>query len=137
VIRLVILSYGHCWRHTSELLNKEDVPHQDGVSAVDQYAHGKKSHMNASLRKNCCRFFADARVQMPSFFLIYKYCRISLAQRDEAGICGNDRRELQFQLVLNAILNLFIKDRQLLETKGQTIHSQRFFAFCSDASERS
>jgi vacuole morphology and inheritance protein 14 len=115
VIRLVILSAATAG-DTSELLNKEDVP-LDGVSAVDQYAHGKKSH-ERGLRKNCCRFFSRIPV-MPSFFLIYKYCRnITGATRRGWGLWGD--RRVQFQLVLNAILNLF-EDRQLLETRGSLI----------------
>jgi vacuole morphology and inheritance protein 14 len=46
--------------------------------------------------------------------------RISLAQRDELGFVGATE-EVQFQLVLNAILNLFAEDRQLLETRGSLI----------------
>jgi vacuole morphology and inheritance protein 14 len=46
--------------------------------------------------------------------------RISLAQRDELGI-AEETEEAQFELVLNAILNLFAKDRQLLETRGSLI----------------
>ncbi|KAL3912524.1 MAG: hypothetical protein SGARI_001113 [Bacillariaceae sp.] len=46
--------------------------------------------------------------------------RISLAQRDEKGNADESEEE-QFTLVLNAILSLFSKDRQLLETRGSLI----------------
>jgi vacuole morphology and inheritance protein 14 len=46
--------------------------------------------------------------------------RISLAHRDELGFV-EETKETQFQLVLNAILNLFAQDRQLLETRGSLI----------------
>jgi vacuole morphology and inheritance protein 14 len=48
--------------------------------------------------------------------------RISLAQREGmVGALESEKEEAQFQLVLNAILNLFAADRNLLETRGSLI----------------
>lgn len=46
--------------------------------------------------------------------------RISLGQKTGKG-ATDETEEIQFQLVLNAILNLFAQDRQLLETRGSLI----------------
>mmetsp|Transcript_30458 Transcript_30458/g.46463 ORF Transcript_30458/g.46463 Transcript_30458/m.46463 type:complete len:804 (-) Transcript_30458:91-2502(-) len=48
--------------------------------------------------------------------------RISLAHREEMeGAKESEKEEAQFQLVLNAILNLFAADRNLLEIRGSLI----------------
>ena len=44
-----------------------------------------------------------------------------IRQGADGSKCDNDDEEAQFQLVLNAILNLFAQDRELLETRGSLI----------------
>jgi vacuole morphology and inheritance protein 14 len=110
---------------TSELLHKEDVPTKmASLRWINMLMEKRKAHMNVpefteDLLPVLLRTLSD-----PSDAVILLdlqvLSRISLAQRDELGFVGATE-EVQFQLVLNAILNLFAEDRELLETRGSLI----------------
>jgi vacuole morphology and inheritance protein 14 len=104
-------------------LNKEDVPTKmAALRWINMLMENRKVDMNEfteELLPVLLRTLSD-----PSDAVILLdlqvLSRISLAQRDELGFVGATE-EVQFQLVLNAILNLFAEDRQLLETRGSLI----------------
>lgn len=106
----------------NELLNKEDVPTKmAALGWINMLMEKRKSDMNGyieDLLPVLLRTLSD-----PSDAVILLnlqvLSRISLAQRHGRGL--EHTEEAQFQLVLNAILSLFAKDRQLLETRGSLI----------------
>ena len=108
---------------TSELLNKEDVPTKmAALGWINMLMEKRKADMNAYIEELLpvlIRTLSD-----PSDAVVLSnlqvLSRISLAQRDEKGYVEESEEE-QFELVLNAILSLFAKDRQLLETRGSLI----------------
>ncbi|KAL3941650.1 MAG: hypothetical protein SGBAC_004025 [Bacillariaceae sp.] len=108
---------------TNELLNKEDVPTKIAALAwINMLMEKRKADMIdyvEELMPVLLRTLSDP--SDPVVLLNLRVLsRISLAQRNELG--GAEKtEEAQFQLVLNAILNLFLKDRQLLETRGSLI----------------
>jgi vacuole morphology and inheritance protein 14 len=107
---------------TNELL-KEDVPTKMACLRWINMLMGKrKSDMNEfteSLLPVLLRTLSDPS-DMVVLLDLQVLSRISLAERDTLGF-AEEREEMQFRLVLNAILNLFAQDRQLLETRGSLI----------------
>jgi vacuole morphology and inheritance protein 14 len=108
---------------TSELLNKDDVPTKmAALGWINMLMEKKKADMNEfieSLLPVLLRTLSDPSDAVVLLNL-QVLSRISLAQREELG-ASEESEEAQFQLVLNAILNLFAKDRTLLETRGSLI----------------
>ena len=116
---------------TTELLNKEDVPTKmAALRWINMLMEKRKSDMNEYIEELLpvlLRTLSDPSDAVV-LLILQVLSRISLAQRDgnhdgrhpEKG-GGGETEEAQFQLVLNAILNLFAKDRQLLETRGSLI----------------
>jgi vacuole morphology and inheritance protein 14 len=108
---------------TNELLVKEDVPTKMAALAwINMLMEKRKTDMNEftePLLPVLLRTLSDPsdRVVLLDLQVL---SRISLAHRDELGFV-EETKETQFQLVLNAILNLFAQDRQLLETRGSLI----------------
>jgi vacuole morphology and inheritance protein 14 len=108
---------------TNELLVKEDVPTKMAALAwINMLMEKRKKDMNEftePLLPVLLRTLSDPsdRVVLLDLQVL---SRISLAHRDELGFV-EEAKETQFQLVLNAILNLFAQDRQLLETRGSLI----------------
>jgi vacuole morphology and inheritance protein 14 len=108
---------------TNELLNKEDVPTKMAALAwINMLMEKRKLDMNdfvEELLPVLLRTLSDP--SDPVVLLNLRVLsRISLAQRSKLG--GAEKtEEAQFKLVLNAILDLFAKDRQLLETRGSLI----------------
>jgi vacuole morphology and inheritance protein 14 len=108
---------------TSQLLEKEDVPTKmAALRWINMLMEKRKAGMN-TYTKNLLPVLlrtlsdpSDAVVLLDLQVL----SRISLARETELGFV-KDTEEAQFQLVLNAILNLFAEDRQLLETRGSLI----------------
>jgi vacuole morphology and inheritance protein 14 len=108
---------------TNELLNKEDVPTKmAALGWINMLMEKRKADMNDYVEEILpvlLRTLSDP--SDPVVLLNLRVLsRISLAQRTEMGL-AKKTEEAQFQLVLNAILNLFAKDRQLLETRGSLI----------------
>mmetsp|Transcript_50805 Transcript_50805/g.58699 ORF Transcript_50805/g.58699 Transcript_50805/m.58699 type:complete len:861 (+) Transcript_50805:21-2603(+) len=108
----------------SELLNKEDVPTKmAALGWINMLMEKRKVDMNAfveELLPVLIRTLSDPSDAVVLLNL-QVLSRISLAQqRDERGDAEESEEE-QFELVLNAILSLFAKDRQLLETRGSLI----------------
>jgi vacuole morphology and inheritance protein 14 len=108
---------------TNELLHKDDVPTKlAALGWINMLMEKRKADMNdftEDLLPVLLRTLSD-----PSDAVILLdlqvLSRISLAQQDELGY-AEETEEIQFQMVLNAILNLFAKDRRLLETRGSLI----------------
>jgi len=106
----------------NELLNKEDVP-------TKMAALGWVNMLMEKCRSSMKTFIEDLlpvllrTLSDPSDAVVLLnlqvLSRISLVQRHERGV--EHTEEAQLQLVLNAILSLFAKDRQLLETRGSLI----------------
>eukprot|EP00536_Pseudo-nitzschia_multiseries_P005965 jgi/Psemu1/296073/fgenesh1_pm.121_\ len=108
---------------TSELLNKEDVPTKmAALGWINMLMEKRKADMNAYIEELLpvlIRTLSDPS-DVVVLLNLQVLSRISLAQRDEKGDAEESAEE-QFELVLNAILSLFAKDRQLLETRGSLI----------------
>ncbi|KAL3925851.1 MAG: hypothetical protein SGILL_000133 [Bacillariaceae sp.] len=107
----------------NELLNKEDVPTKmAALGWINMLMEKRKTDMNSyveELLPVLIRTLSDPSDAVVLLNL-QVLSRISLAQRDEKGDADESEEE-QFTLVLNAILSLFSKDRQLLETRGSLI----------------
>ena len=108
---------------TNELLNKEDVAiKMAALQWINMLMGKRKADMNdfvEELLPVLLRTLSDP--SDPVVLLNLRVLsRISLAQSSELG-GGEKTEEAQFQLVLKAILRLFAKDRQLLETRGSLI----------------
>jgi vacuole morphology and inheritance protein 14 len=107
---------------TKELLEKEDVPTKmASLRWINMLMEKRKSDMDQfveSILPVLLRTLSD-----PSDAVILLdlqvLSRISLAHRHHLG--RRETEEAQFQLVLNAILDLFAQDKQLLETRGSLI----------------
>ncbi|GAX28115.1 vacuole morphology and inheritance protein 14 [Fistulifera solaris] len=107
---------------TKELLEKEDVPTKmASLRWINMLMEKRKSDMDQfveSILPVLLRTLSD-----PSDAVILLdlqvLSRISLAHRPNLG--KRETEEAQFQLVLNAILDLFAQDKQLLETRGSLI----------------
>lgn len=108
---------------TSELLHKEDVPTKmAALRWINMLMEKKKADMNMyteDLLPVLLRTLSDPSDTVVLLDL-QVLSRISLAKPSE-GALPEKSEEAQFQLVLNAILNLFAQDRQLLETRGSLI----------------
>ena len=108
---------------TNELLNKEDVATKmAALQWINMLMGKRKADMNdfvEELLPVLLRTLSDPSDAVVLLNLRV-LSRISLAQSSELG-SGEKTEEAQFQLVLNAILRLFAKDRQLLETRGSLI----------------
>jgi vacuole morphology and inheritance protein 14 len=106
----------------NELLNKEDVPTKmAALGWINMLLEKCRSGMKAfieDLLPVLLRTLSDPNDAVVLLNL-QVLSRISLAQRHDRGL--EHTEEAQLQLVLNAILNLFAKDRQLLETRGSLI----------------
>ena len=107
-----------------ELLNKDDVPTKmAALRWINMLMEKRKNDMNKFIEDllpvllRTLSDHSDAVVLLNLQVL----SRISLAQRSDKGTATDETEEIQFQLVLNAILNLFAQDRQLLETRGSLI----------------
>ena len=108
---------------TSELLNKEDVPTKmAALGWINMLMEKRKADMNEYIEELLPVLLRTLSDPSDAVVLLnlQVLSRISLAQRDEQGD-AEETEEVQFQLVLNAILSLFAKDRQLLETRGSLI----------------
>lgn len=108
---------------TSELLNKEDVPTKmAALGWINMLMEKRKADMNAYIEELLPVLIRTLSDPSDAVVLLnlQVLSRISLAQRDEKGDFEESEEE-QFELVLNAILSLFAKDRQLLETRGSLI----------------
>jgi vacuole morphology and inheritance protein 14 len=109
---------------TSELLNKEDVPTKmAALGWINMLMEKRKSDMSAYIEELLPVLIRTLSDPSDAVVLLnlQVLSRISLAhQRDEKNV-RNESEEEQFELVLNAILSLFAKDRQLLETRGSLI----------------
>ena len=129
---------------TDELLAKDDVPTKMAcLRWINMLMEKRKSDMNAfteSLLPVLLRTLSDPNDGVVLLDL-QALSRISVARRGTTGSTSsldgsannnnttttstddpNEEQEaVQFQLVLNAILNLFAQDRQLLETRGSLI----------------
>eukprot|EP00797_Seminavis_robusta_P035165 Sro864_g212610.2 (564) ;mRNA; r:16016-17707 len=115
-----------------ELLNKEDVPTKmAALRWINMLLEKRKNDMNnfiEDLLPVLLRTLSD-RSDAVVLLNLQVLSRISLAAKatDAPGSSRGSGRgvgeteEIQFQLVLNAILNLFAQDRQLLETRGSLI----------------
>ncbi|GAX25894.1 vacuole morphology and inheritance protein 14 [Fistulifera solaris] len=107
---------------TKELLEKEDVPTKmASLRWINMLMEKRKLDMDQfveSILPVLLRTLSD-----PSDAVILLdlqvFSRISLAHRPHLG--KRETEEAQFQLVLNAILDLFAQDKQLLETRGSLI----------------
>ena len=108
---------------TNELLEKEDVPTKmAALGWINMLMEKRKTDMNEfteTLLPVLLRTLSDPSDTVVLLDL-QVLSRISLAHKDELGFV-EETEESQFQLVLNAILNLFAQDRQLLETRGSLI----------------
>eukprot|EP00934_Nitzschia_sp_Nitz4_P001784 Nitzschia sp. Nitz4//scaffold112_size70979//65772//68450//NITZ4_005912-RA/size70979-processed-gene-0.123-mRNA-1//-1//CDS//3329533295//1784//frame0 len=107
----------------NELLHKEDVPTKmAALGWVNMLLEKRKADMKEYIEELLPVLLRTLSDPSDAVVLLNLrvLSRISLAQRKEVG--GPEQtEEAQFQLVLNAILNLFAKDRQLLETRGSLI----------------
>jgi vacuole morphology and inheritance protein 14 len=110
---------------SSELLTKEDVrTKMAALKWINMLMEKRKADMTEhipSLLPVLLRTLSDP--SDPVVLLnLQVLSRISLAQREGMeGAKESEKEEAQFQLVLNAILNLFAADRNLLETRGSLI----------------
>jgi vacuole morphology and inheritance protein 14 len=107
----------------SELLNKEDVPTKmAALGWINMLMEKRKTDMNEYIEELLPVLLRTLSDPSDAVVLLnlQVLSRISLAQRNEHG-GAEETEEAQFQLVLNAILSLFAKDRQLLETRGSLI----------------
>ena len=108
---------------TGELLNKEDVPTKlAALGWINMLMEKRKADMNEHIEELLPVLLRTLSDPSDAVVLLnlQVLSRISLAQRDEHGN-AEETEEAQFHLVLNAILSLFAKDRQLLETRGSLI----------------
>lgn len=119
---------------TSELLEKDDVPTKmAALRWINMLMEKRTVDMQAftsSLLPVLLRTLSDPSDAVVLLDL-QVLSRISLAVSDKAsgdepivdenGDIPQPEEEAQFQVVLNAILNLFAQDRQLLETRGSLI----------------
>ena len=108
---------------TTELLNKEDVPTKmAALGWINMLMEKRKADMNDYIEDFLPVLLRTLSDPSDAVVLLnlQVLSRISLAQRGELGF-AEESEEAQFQLVLNAILDLFAKDRQLLETRGSLI----------------
>lgn len=110
---------------TKELLNKDDVPTKmAALRWINMLMEKRQNDMNnfiEDLLPVLLRTLSD-RSDAVVLLNLQVLSRISLAQRGDKGAdASGETEEIQFQLVLNAILNLFAQDRQLLETRGSLI----------------
>ncbi|KAG7366904.1 vacuolar protein 14-like protein [Nitzschia inconspicua] len=106
-----------------ELLNKEDVSTKmAALGWINMLMEKRKSDMNLFIEQLLPVLIRTLSDPSDAVVLLnlQVLSRISLAQRDEKGNADESEEE-QFTLVLNAILSLFSKDRQLLETRGSLI----------------
>jgi vacuole morphology and inheritance protein 14 len=107
----------------NELLNKEDVSTKmAALGWINMLMEKRKSDMNSFIEELLPVLIRTLSDPSDAVVLLnlQVLSRISLAQRDEMGNADESEEE-QFTLVLNAILSLFSKDRQLLETRGSLI----------------
>jgi vacuole morphology and inheritance protein 14 len=107
---------------TNELLEKEDVPTKMAAlrwinMLMEKRKYDMKRHTE-SLLPVLLRTLSDPSDAVVLLNL-QVLSRISLSKEETKF--GKGKEEAQFQLVLNAILNLFSEDRQLLETRGSLI----------------
>jgi vacuole morphology and inheritance protein 14 len=109
-------------RLTQALLQKEDVPTKLAcLRWINMLMEKRKRDMKdftESLLPVLLRTLSDPSDAVVLLDL-QALSRISLARRENGYTEASE--EAQFQLVLNAILNLFAQDRQLLETRGSLI----------------
>jgi vacuole morphology and inheritance protein 14 len=108
----------------NELMNKEDVPTKmAALGWINMLMEKRKSDMNSYIEELLPVLIRTLSDPSDAVVLLnlQVLSRISLAQRDEKGNPKGSEEEEQFELVLNAILTLFAKDRQLLETRGSLI----------------
>lgn len=106
-----------------ELLKKEDVPTKmAALGWINMLMEKRKSDMNTYIEELLPVLIRTLSDPSDAVVLLnlQVLSRISLAQRDEKGNADESEEE-QFTQVLNAILSLFSKDRQLLETRGSLI----------------
>jgi vacuole morphology and inheritance protein 14 len=108
---------------TNELLNKEDVPTKMAALGWINMLLGKRiTDMNEYIEEILPVLLRTLSDPSDSVVLLnlQVLSRISLDQR-QMLLDTEESEEAQFQMVLNAILSLFAKDRQLLETRGSLI----------------
>lgn len=102
-----------------ELLHKEDVPTKmHALRWINMLMEKRKVDMNnyiEDLLPVLLRTLSD-RSDAVVLLNLQVLSRISLAHTGDKGTAANET-----ELVLNAILNLFAQDRQLLETRGSLI----------------
>jgi vacuole morphology and inheritance protein 14 len=108
-----------------ELLGKEDVPTKMAalrwINMLLEKRQGDMVDYSEDLLPVLLRTLSDPSDAVVLLNL-QVLSRISLAQKEEMEEAGEKEvEEAQFQLVLNAILQLFATDRQLLETRGSLI----------------
>lgn len=107
----------------NELLTREDVPTKmAALGWINMLMEKRKSDMNSFIEELLPVLIRTLSDPSDAVVLLnlQVLSRISLSQRDEKGNAKESEEE-QFELVLNAILSLFAKDRQLLETRGSLI----------------
>ena len=110
---------------TTELLEKEDVPTKmAALRWINMLMKKRKDDMNEfvhDLLPVLLRTLSDPSDTVVLLDL-QVLSRISLAhQEGMEGAMESEKEEAQFSLVLNAILQLFANDRNLLETRGSLI----------------
>ena len=109
---------------TNELLAKEDVPTKMAcLRWINMLMEKRKTDMNGfteQLLPVLLRTLSDPSDAVVLLDL-QALSRISVSKGGSLEGKVEEREELQFQMVLNAILNLFAQDRQLLETRGSLI----------------
>lgn len=110
---------------TAELLNKEDVPTKmAALRWINMLMKKRKDDMNEfvhDLLPVLLRTLSDPSDTVVLLDL-QVLSRISLAHKEGMeGAMECEKEEAQFSLVLNAILQLFANDRNLLETRGSLI----------------
>jgi vacuole morphology and inheritance protein 14 len=110
-----------------ELLSKDDVPTKmAALRWINMLMEKRKNDMNnfiEGLLPVLLRTLSD-RSDAVVLLNLQVLSRISLAQRSDnysSSLAPDETEDIQFQLVLNAILNLFAQDRHLLETRGSLI----------------
>jgi len=108
----------------AELLEKEDVSTKiAALSWIDMLMGKRKRDMNSfteSMLPVLLRTLSDQSDDVVLLDL-QVLSRISLSQSNVGDKKDSPQGEAQFQLVLNAILEMFSKDKQLLETRGSLI----------------
>lgn len=110
---------------TAELLEKEDVPTKmAALRWINMLMKKRKDDMNEfvqDLLPVLLRTLSDPSDTVVLLDL-QVLSRISLAHKEGMeGAMESEKEEAQFSLVLNAILQLFANDRNLLETRGSLI----------------